>query len=40
MLHGTIGSEDFERNAALQRWNNAPTIHNNVATRCVANRLV
>ena len=49
MLHGTIRNDDFERNTALQCWNNVVTIRNNVATmlqRCaalkivVANRLV
>ena len=39
MLHGTIRNDDFQRNKALQCWNNVVTIRNNVATmlqRCVA----
>ena len=43
MLHGTIGNDDFERNTALQCWNNVVTIRNNVATmlqRCVALKIV
>ena len=38
MLHGTIRIDDFQRNTALQCWNNVVTIQNNVATmlqRCV-----
>ena len=36
ILHGTISKDDFQRNTALQCWNN---VRNNVATmlqRCVA----
>ena len=49
MLHRTIRNDDFERNRALQCWNNVVTIPNNVATMLqrsfalkivVANRLV
>ena len=39
MLHGTIRNDDFQRNTALQCWNNVATIRNYVATmleRCVA----
>ena len=32
MLHGTIRIDDFQRNEALQCWNNAETIRNNIAT--------
>ena len=32
MLHETIRNYDFERNTALQCWNNVATIRNNVAT--------
>ena len=32
MLHGTIRNDGFQRNAALQRWNNVVTIRDNVAT--------
>ena len=49
MLHETIRSHEFERNTALQCWDNVVTIRNNVATMLqryvalkivVANRLV
>ena len=49
MLHGTIRHDDFQRNIALQCWDNVVTIRNNVATMLqrsvaleivVANRLV
>ena len=43
MLHGTIRNDDFQRNEALQRWNNAATIRNNIATmlqRCIAPKIV
>ena len=49
MLHGSIPSDDFYRNTALQCWDNVVTIRNNVATMLqryvalkivVANRLV
>ena len=36
MLRGKIRSNDFERNTALQCWNNFVTIRNNVATLCCA----
>ena len=39
MLHGIIRNDDFQRNTALQCWNNIVTIQKNVATmlqRCVA----
>ena len=39
MLHKTISNDDFQRNTALQCWNNVATIRNNVATMlqcCVA----
>ena len=29
MLHGTICNDDFQRNTALQCWNNVTTIRNN-----------
>ena len=32
MLHETISNDDFQRNTALQCWNNVATIRNNVAT--------
>ena len=32
MLHETISNDDFQRNTALQCWNNVVTIRNNVAT--------
>ena len=32
MLHGAIRKNDFQRNTALQRWNNVATVRNNVAT--------
>ena len=31
MLHGTIRNDDFQRNTALECWNNVVTIWNNVA---------
>ena len=31
-LHGTIRNDDFQRNPALQCWDNVVTIRNNVAT--------
>ena len=43
MLHGTIRNDDFQRNTALQCWNNVVTIRNNVATmlqHCVALKIV
>ena len=43
MLHGTIRSDDFWRNTALQCWNNAVTSRKNVPTmlqRCVALKVV
>ena len=43
MLHGTIPDNDFQRNIALQCWNNVVTIQNHVATmlqHCVALKLV
>ena len=43
MLHETIRNDDFQRNTALQRWNNVVTIRNNVAAmlqRCVALKIV
>ena len=43
MLPGTIRNDDFQRNPALQCWNNIVTIQNNVATmlqRCVALKIV
>ena len=36
MLHGTIRNDDFQRNTALQCWNNVVTIRNNVVTLCCA----
>ena len=36
MLHGTIRNDDFQRNTALQCWNNVVTIRNNVVTLCWA----
>ena len=37
MLQETIRNDDFERNTALQYWNNVVTIRNNdVATLCCA----
>ena len=33
MLRGTIRNDDFQRNPALQCWNNIVTIENNVATK-------
>ena len=41
LFHGTIRNNEFSGNTALQCWNNAATIRNNVATmsqRCVKNR--
>ena len=32
MLLGTIRNDDFQRNTALQCWNNVASIRNNVAT--------
>ena len=43
MLHGTICNHNFQRNTALQYWNNVATIRNNVATMmqgCVALKIV
>ena len=43
MLRGTIRKDDFQRNTALQCWNNVATIRNNVATmlqRCVVLKIV
>ena len=43
MLPGTIRNDDFQRNPALQCWNNIVTIENNVATmlqRCVSLKIV
>ena len=43
MLRGTIRNDDFQRNPALQFWNNIVTIENNVATmlqRCVSLKIV
>ena len=49
MLHGTIRNDDFQRNTALQCWNNVVTIRKNGARMLqrrvaqkitVANRLV
>ena len=43
MLHGTICNEDFKRKAALQCWNNAVTVRNNIVTMlqpCVALKIV
>ena len=43
MLHGTIRNDDFQRNEALQCWNNAATIGNNIATMlqpCVSLNIV
>ena len=43
MLPGTIRNDDFQRNPALQFWNNIVTIENNVTTmlqRCVALKIV
>ena len=43
MLHGIIGDDDFQRNPALQCWNNIATIQKNVATmlqRCAALKIV
>ena len=43
MLHWTIRNVDFQRNTALQCWNNVATIRNYVATmleRCVALKIV
>ena len=42
-LHGIIRNDDFQRNPALQCWNNIVTIPKNVATmlqRCVALKIV
>ena len=36
MLHGTIRNDDFQRNTALQCWNNVATIQNNVEMLCCA----
>ena len=43
MLHGAISKDDFQRNTALQYWNNVATTRNNVATMmqcCVALKIV
>ena len=43
MLQGTIRNDDFQRNTALQCWNNVASIQNNVAAmlqRCVALKIV
>ena len=43
MLHETIRNDDFQRNTALQCWNNVVAIRNNVATMlqtCVALKIV
>jgi len=43
MLHVTNRNKDFERNAALQCWNNSATIPNNIATmmkHCVSLNIV
>ena len=43
MLHEMICNDDFQRNTALQCWNNVATIQNNVATIlycCVALKIV
>ena len=43
MLHGTIHNDDFQRNTALQCWNNVVTICNNVATmlpHCVVLQII
>ena len=43
MLHGTIRNDDFQRNEALQSWNNIAAIRNNIATmlqRCNALKIV
>ena len=43
MLHGKIRNDDFQRNTALQCWNNVVTLRNNVATLlqpCVALKIV
>ena len=38
MLHGRIRNDDFQRNTALQCWNNVVTIRNNVARLCWAKK--
>ena len=43
MLQGMIRNDDFQRNTALECWNNVVTIRNNVETmlqRCVALKIV
>ena len=43
MLHETIRNDYFQRNTALQCWNNVVTIGNNVAAmlpRCIALKIV
>ena len=32
MLHGAIRKNDFQRNTALQYWNNVAAVRNNVST--------